>query len=34
MNYDEKVIEQLKEINQMIKEINAALRGEKCTVSK
>lgn len=29
MKYDEVVIEQLKEINQMIKEINAALRGEK-----
>ena len=29
MKYDEVVIEQLKEINQTIKEINAALRGEK-----
>lgn len=27
--YDQVVIEQLKEINQLIREINATLKGEK-----
>lgn len=27
--YDEIVVEQLKEINQLIREINATLKGEK-----